>query len=165
MVDGHHFPPAMVSGIAVCSALQVLACPLASPVAWVEKQWHAISALGCFPLARGLASRKGTGPIGTLLTGLVFASGCMTCFGAAVLIGIVASAGTTGSILLGARLLFLFSLWIGLPLVIAAVAMARILPLLGRLERVAPYMALVSAGINDWAYQRKEIPNPSIRTP
>lgn len=99
------------------------------------------------PLVGGLASRKGTGPLGTMLTGLVFAGGCMTCFGAAVLVGIVAYVGTTGSVLLGAGLLFLFSLGIGLPLVIASLAMASILPLLGRLERVAPYMALVSAGI------------------
>ena len=82
-----------------------------------------------------------------MLTGLIFASGCMTCFGAALLVGLIAYVGTSGSVLLGAGLLLLFSLGIGVPLVIAAVAMARILPLLGRLERVAPYLALASSVI------------------
>lgn len=95
----------------------------------------------------GLHSRKGTGPLGTMFTGLIFASGCMTCFGAALLVGLISYVGTSGSILMGAGLLFLFSLGIGIPLVIAAVAMARILPLLGRLEKVAPYLALASSVI------------------
>jgi cytochrome c biogenesis protein CcdA len=54
---------------------------------------------------------------------------------------------TTASALVGAAVLFLFSLGIAVPLVIAAVAMARVLPLLGHLERNARYLSLASAAI------------------
>lgn len=89
----------------------------------------------------------GDGPLGTMALGVAFATGCMTCFGAALVLGMFAYIVTLASPLVGAALLFLFSLGIAVPLVLAAVAMARVLPLLGRLERVAPALSLVSAGI------------------
>ncbi len=98
------------------------------------------------PLASGLASRK-TGPLSTMLLGLAFAAGCTTCFGAALILGIVTYAGIAGTPLLGAVLMFLFSLGMAIPLMAGALAMARILGLLGRLEKVAPYMVLASSAI------------------
>lgn len=87
------------------------------------------------------------GGIGTVLLGLAFATGCMTCFGAAVVLGMFTYVVTTASPLVGAAVLFVFSLGIAVPLVIAAVAMARVLPLIARLERAAPALMLVSAAI------------------
>lgn len=87
------------------------------------------------------------GPVGTIMLGLAFATGCMTCFGAAIALGLVVYALSSASPLTGALLLFLFSLGISIPLVIAAIAMAQVLPLLGRLERWAPWMALASSAI------------------
>ena len=69
----------------------------------------------------------------------------MTCFGSAILIGMVLYVGLAGSPLVGATLLLLFSLGMGVPLVIGAMAMARVLPLLFRLEKVVPWMGLASA--------------------
>jgi cytochrome c biogenesis protein CcdA len=53
--------------------------------------------------------------------------------------------GLAQSALYGAVVLFLFSLGMGVPLVIAAVAMARALPLLLKLETAVPWMGLTSA--------------------
>ena len=95
----------------------------------------------------GMAGRFGNGPLGTVALGLAFATGCMTCFGAALVLGMFAYVFTTASVLTGATILFLFSLGIAVPLVLAAVAMAKILPLLGHLERNARYLSLASAAI------------------
>lgn len=85
------------------------------------------------------------GPVGTMLLGLAFAVGCTTCFGAALILGIVAYAGLTATPLYGAVIMFLFSLGMAVPLLAGAAAMARVLVLLGRLEKVAPWMALASS--------------------
>ena len=77
--------------------------------------------------------------------GIAFATGCMTCFGSAVLIGMMLYVGLAGSPLVGATLLFLFALGMGIPLVIGAMAMARVLPLLFRIEKALPWMGLASA--------------------
>lgn len=99
------------------------------------------------PLLSRFGSNGPTGPVGTMLLGLAFATGCMTCFGAAIALGLVMYTLSSASALTGALLLFLFSLGISIPLVVAAIAMARVLPLLGKLERLAPWMALASSGV------------------
>ena len=95
----------------------------------------------------GMAGRFGNGPVGTIVLGLAFATGCMTCFGAALVLGMFAYVFTTASPLAGAVTLFLFSLGIAVPLVVAALAMSRVLPLLGHLERNARYLSIASAAI------------------
>jgi cytochrome c-type biogenesis protein len=80
-----------------------------------------------------------------MVAGLAFATGCMTCFGSALVVGMVVYVGLAQSALYGALVLFLFSLGMGLPLVIAAIAMARALPLLVKLDRAVPWMGLASA--------------------
>ncbi len=61
-----------------------------------------------------------------MVVGVTFATGCMTCFGSAVLIGMVVYVGLAGSPLVGAALLFLFSLGMGVPLIIGALAAGKI---------------------------------------
>jgi len=80
-----------------------------------------------------------------MIAGLAFATGCMTCFGSALVVGMVVYVGLAQSAFYGALVLFLFSLGMGIPLVIAAVAMARALPLLLKLEKAVPWMGLASA--------------------
>jgi hypothetical protein len=53
--------------------------------------------------------------------------------------------GLAQSAVYGAFVLFLFSLGMGVPLVIAAAAMAKALPLLMKLENLVPWMGLASA--------------------
>ena len=90
-------------------------------------------------------SNKPAGRLEMMLAGLAFATGCMTCFGSALVVGMVVYIGLAQSPFYGALVLFIFSLGMGIPLVIAAVAMAKALPLLLRLETAVPWMGLVSA--------------------
>ncbi len=98
------------------------------------------------PMFAGLRSRK-NGYLGTMVLGVAFATGCTTCFGAAIVIAMLTYVGTTGTALYGALIMFIFALGIAIPLVIGALAMARVLQLLGRLEKIAPWMALTSSAI------------------
>jgi cytochrome c-type biogenesis protein len=90
-------------------------------------------------------SNKPASRLEMMIAGLAFATGCMTCFGSALVVGMVVYIGLAQSAFYGALVLFLFSLGMGDPLVIAAVAMARALPLLLKLETAVPWMGLFSA--------------------
>jgi cytochrome c-type biogenesis protein len=96
-------------------------------------------------LSKMAHSRKASSPLELMMAGLAFATGCMTCFGAALIIAMVVYVGTAGSALVGGLTLFLFSMGMGIPLVIAAAFMAKVLPTLTRLERVIPWMGLGSS--------------------
>jgi cytochrome c-type biogenesis protein len=98
------------------------------------------------PVLSGMAhSNKPAGRVEMMVAGVAFATGCMTCFGSALVVGMVVYIGLAQSAFYGALVLFLFSLGMGIPLVIAAVAMARALPFLMKLETAVPWMALVSS--------------------
>jgi cytochrome c-type biogenesis protein len=98
------------------------------------------------PLLSSMAqSHKPATRLEMMFAGLAFATGCMTCFGSALVVGMVVYIGLAQSALYGALVLFLFSLGMGVPLVIAALAMARALPLLMKLETAVPWMGLLSA--------------------
>jgi cytochrome c-type biogenesis protein len=92
-------------------------------------------------------SKRPAGRLEMMLAGTAFATGCMTCFGSALVIGMVVYIGLAQSAFYGALVLFLFSLGMGIPLVLAAVAMAKALPLLLKLETAVPWMGLMSAVI------------------
>jgi cytochrome c-type biogenesis protein len=98
------------------------------------------------PVLAGMAhSGRPATRLEMMLAGLAFATGCMTCFGSALVVGMVVYVGLAQSALYGAVVLFLFSLGMGIPLVLAALAMARALPLLVKLESTVPWMGLISA--------------------
>ncbi len=98
------------------------------------------------PVLRNAAHDGGpTSAWESMVVGVAFATGCMTCSGSAVLIGMVLYVGLAGSPLVGATLLFLFSLGMGIPLVAGAMAMAKILPVLFKLEKIVPWMGIASA--------------------
>ncbi len=100
------------------------------------------------PVLPGMAQKQGGGsPWEMMFAGLAFATGCMTCFGAAMVITMVIYVGLNGSMFFGALVMFLFSLVMGIPLVIAAMAMVRVLPLLFRLERLMPWMGPANSAL------------------
>lgn len=80
-----------------------------------------------------------------MFLGSAFAVGCSTCFGGALFISLMIYVGTVGSTSLGAFALFLFSLAIAIPYLLAAVFLSRALPLLGSLHKVASGVGLVSS--------------------
>ncbi|MBI2304303.1 MAG: sulfite exporter TauE/SafE family protein [Chloroflexi bacterium] len=96
-------------------------------------------------LSKMAHNRRSASPLEMMFAGLAFATGCMTCFGAAMVVAMVVYVGLAGSVAVGALTMFLFSLGMGIPLVLAAIAMAKVLPVLFRLEKVIPWMGLASS--------------------
>ncbi len=68
-------------------------------------------------------------------------------FGAAVLLGMLVYVGVAGAPITGAAVMFLFSVGMGVPLVIGAALMAQVLPLLDRFDRAARYLGLAGAAM------------------
>jgi cytochrome c-type biogenesis protein len=80
-----------------------------------------------------------------MFMGSAFAVGCSTCFGGALFMSLMIYVGTVGSASLGALALFLFSLGMAIPYLLAAFFLSRALPLLSSLQRVASGVGLVSS--------------------
>ncbi len=102
------------------------------------------------PGLRGRRLRPGTEKAGFLrasLMGVTFAVGCSTCFGGALLATLLLYVGTLGSAWEGALILFFFSMGVGVPFLIAAGLLTRVLPLVQRMQRAAPVMGLVSGAV------------------
>jgi cytochrome c-type biogenesis protein len=105
--------------------------------------------------APGLCRLPGFATLGTrskwfdalkmMFMGSAFAVGCSTCFGGALFISLMIYVGAVGSAALGALTLFLFSLGIAIPYLLAAFFLSRALPLLGSLQRAASGVGLVSS--------------------
>ena len=80
-----------------------------------------------------------------MFMGSAFAVGCSTCFGGALFISLMIYVGAVGSASLGALALFLFSLGIAIPYLLAAFFLSRALPLLNSLHKVASGVGLLSS--------------------
>lgn len=98
-------------------------------------------------LARFGKSRGQPGYGSAMVMGLAYATGCATCFGAAVLLGMLVYVGVAGAPFTGAAVMFLFSVGMGIPLIIGASLMAQVLPLLNRFSSASRYLALASAAM------------------
>lgn len=100
------------------------------------------------PLLARFGKSKGQPGYGSaMLMGLAYATGCATCFGAAVLLGMLVYVGVAGAPFTGAAVMFLFSVGMGIPLVIGASLMAQVLPLLERFTSASRYLALASSAM------------------
>ncbi|MBI4459463.1 MAG: hypothetical protein HY648_05330 [Acidobacteria bacterium] len=96
------------------------------------------------PLSPTLRTRrKWLDTVKVMFMGSAFAVGCATCFGGALFISLMIYVGTVGSPTLGALALFLFSLGIAIPYLLAAFFLSRALPLLSSLHKVASGVGLV----------------------
>jgi len=96
------------------------------------------------PLGTGMrTSRRWLDALKMMFLGSAFAVGCSTCFGGALFISLMIYVGTVGSATLGALALFLFSLGIAIPYLLAAIFLSRALPLLSSLQKVASGIGLV----------------------
>ena len=100
------------------------------------------------PLMTPKRGKKGTSGYGTaMVMGLAYATGCATCFGAAVLLGMLVYVGVAGAPLTGAVVMFIFAVGMGIPLIIGSALMAHVLPLLDRFQNGTRYLSLASAGM------------------
>jgi cytochrome c-type biogenesis protein len=81
------------------------------------------------------------------LSGFAIATGCLACFGGAILGVLLVYTGLVGSAWLGALAMFAFSLALTLPFLASALGLSRALPLLARSQRLAPTTGLIAGGL------------------
>lgn len=82
--------------------------------------------------------------LGSALVAAGFSLGCLTCFGGAIIATLLIYVGSIGSALVGATIMFAFSLGVAIPFMLAAVFLSRTLPVLTRVQSYAPQIGLVS---------------------
>lgn len=99
------------------------------------------------PLPSLARTGRRAGALGSMAMGFVFSLGCLQCFGGAIFASLLLYVGSLGSPLQGALMLGLFSLGVGLPFLLAAATWSRALPLMEKLQRYTPALALVTSAI------------------
>jgi cytochrome c-type biogenesis protein len=98
------------------------------------------------PLPGSIQHSARLGVLGPFVSGFAIATGCLACFGGAILGVLLVYAGLLGSPLLGALAMLLFSLGLAVPFMLAALGLSWTLPLALRLQRATPAIGLASAG-------------------
>lgn len=79
------------------------------------------------------------------VSGFAIATGCLACFGGAILGVLLVYTGLLGSALLGGLAMFLFSVGLAIPFVLSALGMSWVMPVAQRLQRLASAIGLVSS--------------------
>jgi cytochrome c-type biogenesis protein len=97
------------------------------------------------PMPRSMQQSRRLPYVETFVSGFAIATGCLACFGGAILAVLLVYTGLLGSALMGGLAMFLFSLGIAIPFLLAAVSMSWIIPIATRLQRLTPAIGLVSA--------------------
>ncbi|MBI3536609.1 MAG: hypothetical protein HY070_03445 [Chloroflexi bacterium] len=83
--------------------------------------------------------------IETFVSGFAIATGCLACFGGAILGVLLVYTGLLGSALLGGLAMFLFSLGLAIPFLLAAFSLSWVLPIAQKMQRFTPAIGLVSS--------------------
>lgn len=81
---------------------------------------------------------------GSALVAMGFSLGCLTCFGGAIIATLLIYVGALGSAVIGALVMLAFSLGVAIPFLLAAVFLSRTLPVLSRIQSLAPQIGFVS---------------------
>jgi cytochrome c-type biogenesis protein len=89
-------------------------------------------------------SDSATSYIGSALIAVGFSLGCITCFGGAIIATLLIYVGSLGSALVGATVMFGFSMGVVIPFLLAALFLSRTLPLLSKMQQYTPVIGLVS---------------------
>jgi len=82
--------------------------------------------------------------LGSALTAVGFSLGCITCFGGAIIATLLVYVGSIGSALVGASVMFAFSMGIVIPFLIAAFFLSKAIPFISNIERYVPYLGFLS---------------------
>ena len=81
---------------------------------------------------------------GAALIAVGFSLGCITCFGGAIIATLLIYVGSLGSALVGATVMFGFSMGVVVPFLLAALFLSRTMPLLSKIHQYAPAIGFVS---------------------
>ncbi|HEY3365360.1 MAG TPA: cytochrome c biogenesis protein CcdA [Symbiobacteriaceae bacterium] len=95
------------------------------------------------PLVRKLAQWK-MGPVTPFLMGFLMSLGCLQCFGGAIFASLLLYVGSFGSPGLGGLMLFVFSLGIAVPFLLAAFMWEKVSRVLAGVGRVTQVVSLAS---------------------
>jgi len=80
---------------------------------------------------------------GSALIAVGFSLGCITCFGGAIIATLLIYVGSLGSALVGATVMFGFSMGVVIPFLLAAFFLSRTMPLLSKIHQYAPTIGFV----------------------
>jgi cytochrome c-type biogenesis protein len=81
----------------------------------------------------------------TFVSGFAIATGCLACFGGAILAVLLVYTGILGSAFLGGLAMLVFSIGIAIPFLAAAFSLSWVMPLAAKLQRLAPAIGLVAS--------------------
>lgn len=81
----------------------------------------------------------------TFVSGFAIATGCLACFGGAILGVLLVYTGLLGSPLLGALAMFTFSMGLAVPFLLAALSLSWVMPVALRLQRLMPVIGLLAS--------------------
>ena len=80
---------------------------------------------------------------GSAMIAVGFSLGCITCFGGAIIATLLIYVGSLGSALVGATVMFGFSMGVVIPFLLAAFFLSRTMPLLSKIHQYAPMIGFV----------------------
>ena len=80
---------------------------------------------------------------GSALIAVGFSLGCITCFGGAIIATLLIYVGSLGSALVGATVMFGFSMGVVIPFLLAAFFLSRTMPLLSKIHQYAPTIGFI----------------------
>ena len=110
--------------------------------------WRARAPMVCkVPVPGRLARSTRLPALVPFLSGFAIATGCLACFGGAILGVLLVYAGILGSPLLGGLAMFVFSMGLAIPFLLAAISVSRMAPLAMKMQHLTPYIGLASAGV------------------
>ena len=97
------------------------------------------------PVPATLQRSTRLGILGAFVSGFAIATGCLACFGGAILGVLLVYAGLLGSPLLGGMAMLTFSVGLAIPFLLAALGLSWTLPLALKLQRATPVIGLLTA--------------------
>ena len=83
--------------------------------------------------------------IETFVSGFAIATGCLACFGGAILGVLLVYTGLMGSATLGALAMFVFSMGLAIPFLLAALGMSWVISLAEKIQRATPAIGLIAS--------------------
>lgn len=99
------------------------------------------------PMPSRIARSRHVPLVTPFVSGFAMATGCLACFGGAVLGVLLVYTGLLGSAMLGGLAMFLFSVGLAIPFLLAALGLSWVMPVALRLQRFAPVIGLVSSAV------------------
>jgi cytochrome c-type biogenesis protein len=99
------------------------------------------------PKAAAMAKIDRRGIVGPALVAAGFSLGCSACFGGAIIATLLIYVGALGSAPVGALVMFMFSLGVAIPFLLAALFLSRVMPVMGQLTKYAPHVGFASMAV------------------